>query len=213
MARFFNSVMLFSALIGSTAIAFADESQEPPLKYKIFVDQKSTTVTANQPTTLPGKFENPTIRIVPEKFREFPYMGVKFTYPSSFVFEANLTDTTSKSWTLTGNDLSIMLFELEAELSTIQFADSMIREFGTENAKIGQPNITNQIGDLELPGTQLDVKIGSSRLQMKIVKLPSKAGKTKLLVFQDNIDENGKHSREGARVMALIRKSFSFEKR
>ena len=187
----------------------AQETKEPPLKYTIAIGDKSKVINADETTTIEGEFKNPKIRITPSPFREFPYMGVKFNYPSTLVFEADLSDVTSKSWTLTGNNLNVLLFEIAAEISTVEFANSMIGEFGAENAKSSEANIKDKFGNLELPGSRLSITIGSAKLQMDIFKLPSKAGKTKLVVFQDNI-ENGKHSKEGIAVMKQVKSTFKF---
>lgn len=190
----------------------SDSKTEPPLTYDVKIGDKTIIVDANQTFTVQGSFKDPEIRITPGKIRRFPYMGIEFEYPAGFNFEADFSDG-SKTWTLSGNSLTVMIFELETEMTTVAFSNSMIASLGKENARITEPNITQKFGSLEFPGSRLVSEIGTTKLQLDVMKLPSESGKTKLFIFQDTLEDSGNHSNEARKVMPKIKSTFKFSKK
>src|SRR5262245_43616031 len=90
--------------------AAVDESQEPPLVCVVKLDDSSIELTEGETGQVNGTFTNPKLTVTPQPNRTFPYQGITFKYPRAFNFEADLSDPESKNWTLSGNDLKIMIF-------------------------------------------------------------------------------------------------------
>ena len=201
-------LVIVIAIHGVSPFSNADESKEPKLKYELKIGDKTVTVAEGETVKVEGQFSDPSVNIIPGKTRTFPYSGMSFAYPSNFVFEADMSDAASTSWTLSGNDFVVMIFHLEAEMTTDMFANEMIGQFGSANAKIANEKLNVTLGDHELSGTQLEVSIASHKLVQKIVKIPSKNGQTKLLVFQDSLNDDGSHSAEAKKAMKTIASTF-----
>ena len=149
------TALLPLVLIGchSPTPAAADESAEPPLKYSVKVGERTVTISEGQTVQLDGTFSNPEITVTAQPYRVFPYQGLTFNYPRSFTFEADLDDRNAKIWTLSGNDFKIMYFVLNESVSTDDFANNMIDQFGRENAKVVNANTTITLGKQKLSGT------------------------------------------------------------
>ena len=190
----------------------ADESAEPALKYTVKIGEKTVTVSEGETVQLDGTFNDPKIAVTPEPYRVFPYQGITFKYPRSFVFEAELDDQDSKMWTLSGNDFKIMYFVLNTSVSTADYANTMIDQFGRENAKVVNEKATISLGKQRLSGTSLHISIAAYEMVMDIYRIPSEGAETRLLVFQDSLDDSGKRSKEGEQTLELIRSSFALEK-
>ncbi len=203
---------LFICAIDVAAAFAVDESAEPPLKYVVKVGGKTVTMSEGQPVRFEGSFTNPEVSFEPQSYRVFPYAGVSFNYPKAFVFEADVSDSDAKNWTMSGNDLTIMYFEIEGQLTSADFANNMISEFGQENAQVSNPNAAIELGSQKLTGTTLRVKIASHRMEMDVYKVPSSGSKTRLFVVQDNLDDAGKRSKEWKRTLAMIKPSFKLKK-
>ncbi len=199
-------------LMTGIAVGQTDESKEPPLKYEIQLDGTKIVAAEGEIRTVSGRFEDPKIKIVPRSFRDFPYMGVAFSYPREYVFEADLSDDLAKSWSLSGRDLTILLFDVAEEMSTLDFGRSMLSELGQDPSKTKTKNIKAKFGNLELPGSSLEVVFGSTVLRVEIMKLPSESGQTKLIVLQDALNESGKHSQESAEAIAKLKSTFKYKK-
>jgi len=189
-----------------------DESQEPPLEFVVHVDDTSVTLIEGESGQVNGTFTNPKVSVTPRPYRTFPYQGITFQYPRAFNFEADLSDPDSKNWTLSGNDLKIMYFVLNSQLTTRDFAKDMIDRFGRENCKLLNANAKITLGKETLSGTTIQMTVASSRMVMDIYHVPSSnKSVTKILVFQDNLDDNGHRSAEAKQALKEIESSFTLE--
>ena len=188
-----------------------DESKEPPLEYLVKVGGKEFSVKEGESLKLDGEFKNPVINITPKPYREFDCQGVKFKYPQQFTFESSVDSPFSKSWTLSGNDLKIMFFAMQGDLSSKDFANTMIQQFGRNNAKISDTTTRMKLGNQTLNGATLKVTIASHNMSMDIMQIPANDGETKLIVFQDNVDAAGNKSNEGKQTMEVIKSSFNLD--
>lgn len=191
--------------------ADADESKEPPLEFVVNVGGKAITITEGKPASLEGMFTNPKISVTPQPFRVFPYQGIAFKYPRSFTFEADLATPDYKNWTLSGNDLRIMYFVLKGEVTPDDFASNMMDELGRKNCKITNAKAKITLGKQTLSGTTFHATVASHKMAIDTYRVPSPGATTKLLVFQDGLDEQGNRSDEGKQAIKEIESSFTFE--
>jgi len=198
------------ALLFATSIAAraADENREPPLKYRCEVGGKIFTLADGEPLKLSGVGADPTITVRPEPFREFPYGGVKFRYPSNFTFEADTADAETKHWTLSGNDFKIMYFVIQDDVSDAQYVGAMVGQFGEEKCTQSKTSIT--LNKYQYAGTRLKVTIAGNSMTMDVFRVGS-GKQTRLLVLQDNPDDAGKPSAEGRATLATLKKLFAVE--
>ncbi len=191
--------------------ADVDESKEPPLEFVVNVGGKSMTITEGKPANLEGMFTNPKISVAPQPFRVFPYQGITFKYPRSFTFEADLATPNYKNWTLSGNDLVIMYFVLEGQITTDDYASKMMDELGRKNCKITNANAKITLGKQTLSGTTFHATVASQKMGIDIYRVPSPGITTKFLVFQESLDEQGNRSDEGKQAIKEIESSFTLE--
>jgi len=194
---------------GSSRSNAADESMEPPLIYFVKVGNETATLVEGQPSRINGLFTNPTVAITPDSSRVFPYQGVKFRYPKTFTFEADVDDPSSKTWVLSGSDIKITYSVYQATFSTKDLADSTLDALGRENSEIVDAQAKISLGQEKLAGTSLRTTLAGHKMQIDIYKVPSRDSETRILMFQDSLDELGNRSEEGRRVLAEIGSSFS----
>jgi len=185
-----------------------DESAEPPVEYTVTVGERSVVLKDGDVGRLDGTFTDPQVKVIAKQTRVFPYQGVVFEYPRAFTFEADFSDKAAKNWTLSGNDFKITLFSCDDNLTSSEFAESMMSQFGRENCKVTNSNARITLGSHALSGTSIRITIAAHSMAMDCYRLPSRGRKTRLLVFQDSLDEVGKRSKEGTVTMDLLRKSF-----
>lgn len=212
MARTLTLTCLFSIASGWLPFVAADESAEPPLKYTVTVGEQVVTVVAGETVQLDGIFTDPRITLTPDPQRLFAFAGITFKYPRSYVFEADLDDPAAKSWTLSGNDFTIMVFVLKASLKTGDFAEDMLDQFGRENAQVTNANAKITLGEQQLSGTTLQITVATQKMVIDVFQIPSIGAETKLLVLQDNLDDAGNPSNEGRRTLADIKSSYTVER-
>lgn len=195
-------------LATTSTVRAADENREPALKYRCEVGGRVFTLAEGEPLKLAGVGADPTITIRPEPFREFPYGDVKFRYPSHFTFEADTADADTKHWTLSGNDFKIMYFVIQDDVSDAQYVGAMVGQFGEDNCTQSETSIT--LNKQQYAGTRLKVTIAGNAMTMDVFRIGS-GKQTRLLVLQDNPDDDGKPSAEGRATLAALEKSFVAE--
>lgn len=194
----------------SGQVAGPDESQEPPQSFVLAIDGDSVRLIEGEPARLDGTFTNPELTLTAEPHRIFPYGGVRFSYPRTFTFEADL-DNDYREWTLSGNNLKIMYFKFAANQTTADFADGLMEQFGRRNCRITDAQARISFGDHTLSGTSLHATVAGHSLMIDVYQVPSEAGWTRLLVLQDNPNEAGERSSEGEAAIKLIQETFSIQ--
>jgi hypothetical protein len=195
----------------STA-AGPDESLEPPLEFVVNVGDKSISIGEGKTGQLEGSFTNPKVTVTPQPYRTFPYQGIRFRYPRSFAFEADFSEPDARNWTLSGNDLKIMFFVLNAPLTPEGFANNMLDQFGRENGKITNASAKITLGKETLTGTTAQITVVTHTMVLEAYSIPSRKGGTKLLVLQDSLDDAGNRSKESTQALKEIKASFTIEK-
>jgi|LakMenEpi03Aug12_release.lakeMendotaPanAssembly.Ray.scaffolds.fasta_scaffold200626_2 hypothetical protein len=215
MQRFYLLLTLFMFLFLASSVLPAigqDESQEPPLSFVVKVDDQSLTLGEGETAQIDGAFTNPKVTVTPQPYRVFPYQGVSFKYPRSFAFGADLVDPNEKIWTLSGNDLTVMYFVMNAELTTDDYAESMMDEVGAENCEVLDEEAQITLGEEKLTGKKIRISVAEQEVVMEIYQVPARESVTKFLIFQDTPDESGNRSKEYVQAIKEIKSSFKVEK-
>lgn len=208
----FTRNWIFAACLAALVAAptFADDSEalEPPQLYELKIGDQSVPIQEGKPVDLTGSFTNPQIELVPRPTRLFVRRGIQFEYPRQFTFEADLKSPFSKSWTLSGNDLKLMVFAMTVPVTPRQFGDNVMGTLGKDHCEITEPQAELVLGMERLKGVKFIASVAEQHISFEIYDLP-KAGRTsRLLTIQDNPDENGDRSAEGRAGMELLQKSF-----
>lgn len=183
-----------------------DESKEPPLRFTLRIGNKSIPITEGETARVNGTFSNPKVTLTAQPLRVFAYQGISFKYPRAFTFEADLSDSDYKNWTLSGNDFKVMYFILNDRLTTDAFAENLADQFGHQNCSV-QKASPLKFDNKELYGTTLNATVVGNKMVMDIYRIPSAGAQTKLLVFQDNVNDSGNRSIEGKSTLQLIKQS------
>jgi hypothetical protein len=215
MLRIYKMTLLLSFLcmgFDSSSVSGSDESKEPPQEFVVKIGDKSISITEGEIIKLDGTFSNPKITVAPQPYRVFSYQGIMFKYPRFFTFEADLADPNGKIWTLSGNDLVVMFFVLSGQLTTGEFANSMIDQFGQENCTATDADAKITLGKQILSGTTIQIDVAKHKMVMNIYRIPSDEAVTKLLVIQDNLDDSGNRSDEGKQILEILKSSFTIER-
>jgi hypothetical protein len=209
---FAASLAVLVVLLARASAQPVDETQEPALKYILHVDGKQVAIEEDKPFDLTGDFSNPRLKLVVDSARVFPYRGVTFKYPRHFSFEGSISDRSAQSWTLSGNDFKIMLFDLQGDVSSSSFAAEMLDQFGKDKAKIVDRDVAITLGKETIKGTRLRVTLVSHTMAIDIFHLAFREGRTQLFVLQDSVDDKGRPSKEGAAALSLLKASFARQK-
>ena len=208
-----RSCILGFAITGYTLFCtpcIADQTGEPPQKMVLQIDGRQAEFVVGEKLKLTGAFSDPTIQVVSSPTRQFSYGGINFEYPANFVWDAETDGDAYRSWTMSGNECTIMYFTFANELTADVFAASLREQFGQANSTI--ESVSRRLGGLRLEGKRVVANIAGNRMAQDVLNVPAPTGKSRLLVLQDVPDEEGVGLEEAKRVHRLLSESFRLAK-
>lgn len=211
-SRIPRSASLWLGLLAATCFA-ADETKEPPQTFAVKLGDQTVKVLEGEPAKLTGSFTNPQLTITPDPYRVFPYQGVRFEYPRtySFAYEGNLGGVSEKLWTMSGDDVILMICLLKKKMTVTEFAEGLMDQFGRTNCMVVDSNARLTVGAHSIRGQTIRINIRNHRITQEVYDLPSAVGQTRLLVLQDEPTEKGEHSAEAKGVLETLKKSFQID--
>lgn len=195
-------------------ISFAQDStankysEEPKATFEVKINGKKYLVKENEELKLDTTFSKPSISIKLSEYRTFINDAVSFQYPRylSFAYEA---EEGYKNWTLNGNDVVILIFEIDGYISTESFIEEMCSKFGAENCKI--EGVTKKLGTKNFETKQLKVAIAGQNLNYDFYAVNLDDEKSRFIVFQDLLQEDGNGTKEFAEIYKIITSSIIFK--
>jgi hypothetical protein len=184
-----------------------DEAKEPPLTFVVKLDEQEARIVEGETGKLPGFFTNPQLTITPEPYRVFPFQGVRFEYPRTYSFASNLKNPREKTWTLSGDDATIMFFAFPHRVTAAQYAEGTVKLFAKTEPKIVETDCKLKLGAIEVTGIKIQTNYAHT-LTQEAFDLPTPKGRSRLLILQDNPDKEGNRSPEMIGIRKLLDKSF-----
>jgi hypothetical protein len=188
-------ILLFPA-----TLLLAAEDQEPALGYTLRLNNETVRLVPGKDVQVQGRFENPTVTLVPDKERLFTHGQVAFKYPSHFAFEADFSTEGIKMWTLDGNNAVIMIHQYESVAMTPKSFSEQLKKIYGEKTKL--ENKTYTFNRQKYSGVRVHATLAQQKIIQDVLALPTKKG-SRLLILQDNATEDGV-SDESKRVLKLL---------
>lgn len=177
---------------------------EPADKLEITVGGQTVFVSDGQPFSSGGC--EGQVRISPAKTLAVP--SVTFDYPRHFAFEYDGSTEGLRQWTLDGNNVVLIITELDMVSELKDMEESMIERFGRENCKPRNSKV--KLGGKELKGRHLDVTVVGESLTLELLELPWKEGATSMLFIQDSSTDSGEDSAERTACVELLDRTIKY---
>lgn len=202
-ARIILSAFLIPMLIPTFGFCQSDTA-EPPLKFELTVDGKTQTIELDKEfeLDLTGKTK---FKLKASPHRQFEYAGLSFPYPRSLAYEAE-HDPESQLWTLDGTDCVIMVFAFpnDDSIEHEELAEQIGAQFGR---KTDYSETSLKCKGVSLVGTQIQAEVIGSKFMMNVFQIPTEGG-TRFIVVQDNLEDDGTHSKDFQNVQTLLKTQF-----
>jgi hypothetical protein len=145
--------------LGMLSVILNAEKAEPKLTFSFYIDEKPIQFQNKEEKKIVEKFTDPVIKIIEGKEIEFTYSGMRFQYPAYFAFEADVESDDYKCWTLSGNDVKIMIFSVRAKFTPDDFVNGMKEQF--QDSKI--PDVSRMLGATKFTGKRIDIKVADTQ--------------------------------------------------
>ncbi len=208
MKRFFLTLLL-------TTVCYYSQSQnlnisgntEPQSIFKVSIHGKTYDVSENDELKLDTLILNPTISIKLSDYKIFETSAISFEYPRHLSYEFE-QDFGFKNWTFSGNNMVILVFEIDAETTLTSLINEMVKKFGKKNCVI--EDFQKKLGHKMLDGKKLFVSLVGQNLVLECYEIKLNDFKSRFIYFQDTLDEN-KHSNEYEKGLSMINSTIIFK--
>ena len=182
--------------------------KEPKLQIALKINNKNYKVYENEELKINEPVTNPAITVKISDYKTFENAAYSFDYPKNMSYEYSREEA-SNTWTLNGNSLNIIVFELEAKVPTDLLINEMIDKFGKENCKT--ENAAYSFGNKKCAGRKLNISLAGQKLVLFFYELVSAKNKSGFIAFQDSLTDTGESSEEYRKVLSLVESTFKFK--
>lgn len=200
--------LLITVSLQLSGQAAADESStEPKTALEITINGKKYQVAEGAVLKLDSTLVKPAITVRISDRKKLDNSAVSFDYPRHLSFEFE-KDTNYKSWTLSGNNLVVTLFELGGKVEMQEIVDGMVGKFGKQNCTV--EDFRDQLGSVNMPGKKIHVNLAGSKILISFYQISATEQATRLISFQDTIQDDGSPSDEFKKGFDMINRSIHF---
>ena len=196
-----------SALLLATT-ALANDATEPPLEFEVRIGDEKVSLVEGASSSVTGLFDKARVSVSVAPYRKFDKSGVFFAYPRHFVFEADLSSSEFKSWTVEGSNVVLTLFVVDGEYSASEYVEEMLDQFG-DDAELTNDRAAMKLGSRTFKGQIVNLNLGGQELIQAAYEVPLRGNRMALLVLQDSLTDTGEQSREWSSTLKLLSKSFA----
>ncbi|MBL8000785.1 MAG: hypothetical protein JNL05_02380 [Flavobacteriales bacterium] len=134
--------------------------------------------------------------------------GFSFEYPRHFAFEFDGANAGMQHWTLDGNNVVVMVFEVDGQGEVKDFEEGMIEQFGRKNCR--PSNTSLKLGGKAYTGRRLDIEMAGAKLSLDMVKLEGSGDRSRFLFVQDTKNDDGTPSAERTETVRVIDRSIAY---
>jgi len=182
----------------------SDATKAPKADLIVTINGKDYKVSEGEEIQKDGN----TISAKLADFKTFDNGSISFEYPTHFAFEYE-SSFGYKNWTFDGNNFVIMNFEIIAG-TLDSFVEEITGRFGRSNCTIEKTSL--KLGDRTLKGKRINVNLMGEKLVLDLLGINMEDGKTRIIAFQDSLDENGNSTDESKEAIKKINETISYKK-
>lgn len=180
---------------------------EPKANYEININGKMYKAIEGESITIDANLVKPIITINQSELKRFDFSSIAFDYPKHMAYEFE-QDFGYKNWTLTGNNIVILIFEMDVETTLTSLVNEMVKKFGKKNCSV--EDFEKELGNKLCKGKQLTVTMAGQKLIMDCYEVVLNDYKSRFVYFQDVYNDN-QHTGEYQQWFNSIKESIKFK--
>lgn len=142
-------------------------------------------------------------------YKLFDNGSIAFQYPSNFGYEFE-ESIGYKNWTLDGNDVTIMIFEIAFDAGLDFMIEEMVGQFGKEKCTVEETEL--KLGAELLKGKRINVTLVGQYLTLDFFEIIMADGIARYLSFQDSLEDDGSSTIEMKESTTMIDKTIKYNK-
>ncbi len=185
--------IILALIVFYQTISFAQNEENRTVVVEI--DGREQSFVLNKPSKISIADREYPITIKMNPFSVFNQAHLRFNYPSNYHVSHEKINFLAKSWNIEGNDSLIMVHDYSVLMSEEDFLKTLTDEFKTMKADVKESTSELQTKKTVLKGRKLQIKLGNFSLHQEIFLIPRET-KMSILIIQDMLSKDGKHSNE-----------------
>ena len=185
-------------------LAQNDPTVEPPTMLEVTVGGSTRKVAEGEPFDVNGTSVVTRLGAT----RTLNTGGISFEYPRHFAFEYDGANAGMRHWSLDGNNVVIMLFEVEAKADLKDFEEGMMEQFGKKNCR--SSSTTLKLGGKAYSGRRINVELAGAKLSIDMVELEATGDGSRFLFVQDTLEDSGSNSVERAETVKVLDRTLKY---
>ncbi len=189
-------------------ISFAQNEEHRTVVVEI--DGREQSFVLNKPSKISIADREYPITIKMNPFSVFNQAHLQFNYPSNYHVSYEKINFLAKSWNIEGNDSLIMVQDYGVLMSEEDFLQTLKDEFKTMKADVKESTSELQTKKTVLKGRKLQIKLGNLTLHQEIFLMPRET-QMSILIIQDLLSDDGKHSSEYKNIRKTLAQTLSVE--
>mgnify|MGYP001208933357 CR=1 FL=1 len=210
------SVLVFLSSAGISSMADGGDgdnsksSREPAQQFLLELGGQKIPLQLDKlhEASIDGKPVKLRLKLKPTRL--FSAGGIQFEYPTEFLFKFD--NDGMETWSIEGPDILLMIQNchfLDPMFVVEQIEDEYGEQFG-EAVTQGR-EVEMMLGGRLLKGRRVDFKAVGESFRVTILAVQSN-GKNLTIVLQDSLEDDGAHSAEYDRIVALLKKTLQFDR-
>jgi hypothetical protein len=180
---------------------------EAKANFELQINGKKYQITEGQELKLDTTIFNPSISVKLVDYKKFNNSSISFNYPKHLSFEFS-QDFGYKSWSLSGSNLAIIIFELDSKTNLNSLIDETIKKFGKKNCVV--ESFQKKLGSKLCNGKKMNVSLAGEKMSLEYYEILLNDYKSRFIYFQDVIVD-GANSDEYDKVINMVNSSIVFE--
>jgi len=182
---------------------------EPKTQFQLNVNDTFYFLNEKELLNIGETLVKPKVSIQLADFKKFNSGYVSFEYPRPYTFEYSEEPGASfKSWTLSGNNITVILFQFGVTVSIDDMMEEMQSKFGKRNCKV--TSFRKKLGIKTCEGRRLGVSLAGQLLNMDFYILSSTGENSIFIAFQSTLNDDGTDTKDYKAGFKTIDNSISY---
>jgi|GEM_PF-6285572 len=184
-------------------------------KALITIGEKSFEVPMGEKSSIEIEKKTYPIMVKEAPISTFNYDLIRFDFPSHFSFSYDGSSEADglKMYSIDGDSIAVMVMDYAQHFQKEVILNSITQEYRLMKAKIEQKPVTLKLGDgSSIQGDQFIIYLGNVTLSQEIYVLYMQ-GHSLVLLLQDLIDNQGKHTAEYAEIVSKVKETLTVKKK